>query len=103
MLQVGRGLDLGQEPVGPDQRRQLRTEHLDCHLAIVPEVIGQVHGRHATVPQLPLDPVAVGEGGGEGVEGVHVQAVDGRWSVVPCRLRICRSAAEAATLLVSLK
>ena len=46
-------------------RGQLRTEHLDRHLAVVLEVLGEIHGRHTALTQLPLDPVAVGESGRE--------------------------------------
>ena len=38
--------------------------------ALVLEVLGQVHRGHATNTDLPLDGVAVGEGGFEAVEKV---------------------------------
>ncbi len=47
MLQVGRGLDLGEEAFGPDDSGELRPEHLERDLAIVLEVLGEVHGGHA--------------------------------------------------------
>jgi hypothetical protein len=33
----------------------------------VPEVAGEVHGGHAAASKLPLDPIAIGQGVGEGV------------------------------------
>ncbi len=42
--------------------------HLDGHLAVVLEVVGQVHGSHAAPAQLPLDPVRIGKCGGEALE-----------------------------------
>jgi hypothetical protein len=65
VLQVRRGLDLGQEPLGADHRGQLGTEHLDGDLAIVLQVLGEIDGRHAALTELPLDAVAVGERVGE--------------------------------------
>ena len=61
MLEVGGGLDLGQEPLGADDRGQLGAQHLDRHLAVVLEVLGEVDRGHAAGAQLPLDAVAVGE------------------------------------------
>ena len=34
------------------------------------EVLREVHRRHAALPQLPLNAVAVGEGGGESIKGI---------------------------------
>ncbi len=65
MLQIGRRPDLGEEPLGADHGGQLRLQHLDRDLAVVLEVLGQVHRGHAAGPELALDAVAVGEGGGE--------------------------------------
>ena len=62
VLQVGDGLDLAQEPLGADHRGELRPEDLDGDLAIVLQVLGEIHRGHAAGAQLPLDPVAVGQG-----------------------------------------
>src|SRR5438034_6346130 len=61
MLQGGDGLDLPQEPLGADHRRQLGLEHLNGDLATVLEILGEIHRGHTALAQLPLDPVAVGE------------------------------------------
>ena len=68
MLQVGRGLDLGQEPLGADHGGELGAEHLERDLAVVAEVLGQVDGGHAAGAELALEAVAVGEGGLEAAE-----------------------------------
>ena len=62
MLEIGGELDLGQEPLGPDDGGQLGAEDLEGDLAVVAEVLGQVDGGHAAGADLPLDPVAVGQG-----------------------------------------
>ena len=65
VLEVGGGGDLAQEPLGADDRGQLRPEHLDRHLAVVLEVLRQVDGGHAAGAEFLLEAVAVGEGLGE--------------------------------------
>ena len=70
MLQVGDGLDLAQEALGPDDGREVGPEDLDGDLALVAEVVREVDGGHAALAQLALDPVAVGEGRPESLNGV---------------------------------
>ena len=70
VLEVGRGLDLAQEPLGADHGRELGPEHLDRHPAIVLEVLGQVDGGHAALAELALEAVAVGEGVGQAAGGM---------------------------------
>ncbi len=64
-LQLGRDLDLAQEALPADGLGQLGAQHLDRHPPIVLQVLGQVHRGHAARPELALDVVAVGEGGGD--------------------------------------
>jgi len=45
--------------------------------AIMFDVLGQVDRRHAALAEFPLDPVAVGEGGGEAVEGTSGHGTSG--------------------------
>jgi hypothetical protein len=59
VLQVGGDGDLAQEPLG--RRRQLRAHHLERHLAVVLQVLGEIHGGHPARAELPLDRVAVGQ------------------------------------------
>ena len=44
-------------------RAELRAEHLHRDLPVVADVVREVDGRHPPGTELPLDPVAIGEGG----------------------------------------
>ena len=68
MMQAGRGLDLGEEALRPQQGRQLRLHDLDRYHALVFHVLRQPDRGHAAGTELALDPVAVGQGGGEAVD-----------------------------------
>ncbi len=63
------------KPLGTEYRGELRPQHLERHLAAMPDVLRQVDGGHPAVTEFPLDAVAVGEGGGEGWS-----MVNGVWS-----------------------
>ena len=63
VLQSRRHADLLEKPVGADHRRELGAEHLEGHLAVVPQVAGEVDRGHAPLADLALDGVPVGEGG----------------------------------------
>ena len=65
MLEVGGDLDFLEEPLGTEDSSQLGSEDLHRHLAMMLQILGEVDRRHATRPELALDPVAVGEGGRE--------------------------------------
>jgi hypothetical protein len=73
MVELGRNPDLPQKPFGAQLGRDLLPEDLDGDRTIVPDVLGQVDGRHPPTPDLTLEHVAVAEGvGWEGrVEYVH--------------------------------
>ena len=73
MLQAGRHLDFAEEPLAAERGGELGPQHLERHLAPVPEILGEVHRGHAAGADLPLDAVAVGEGGGEAGEGLGHQ------------------------------
>ena len=74
-------LDLGEEPLGAEDRPELGAEHLERDLAVVLEVPGQVDRGHAASPELPLDPIAIAEHGGEAVRcGGHSALLIGRVS-----------------------
>jgi hypothetical protein len=61
MLQACRRADLGQEPVAPERRTQVRVQDLDGDVAVVLEIVREIHRRHSTGTELPLDAIAVGE------------------------------------------
>ena len=61
MLQVRRDSDLGQEPLDADDRAELRVEHLERDVAIVPEIAREVDGGHSARADLALDDIAIGE------------------------------------------
>src|SRR6185437_8147476 len=67
MLQRRDGLDLAQEPCGADDRGELGPQHFDRDLALVLEIVREVHRSHAALAELVLDPVAAAEGCGESV------------------------------------
>ena len=69
MLQVGRGPDLAEEPLGADHGGELGPQDLDGDLAVVPQVLGEVNGGHAALAELALDPIAVGQRGGQAEPG----------------------------------
>jgi hypothetical protein len=62
MVQVGGGPDLREEPFRADHRCQMGLQELDGDLAMVPDVLRQVDGRHTSLADGPLDPVAAGQG-----------------------------------------
>ena len=53
------------EPLRTEYRAQLRSEQFDGYLAVVLEVLSEIDRAHAPFAERPLDPVAVGQGGGE--------------------------------------
>ncbi len=65
MLQIGGDLDLVEKPLSPNDRGQLRPQHLERHLAVVLHIMGLEHDGHAPLAQLTLDAIAVGDGGRE--------------------------------------
>ena len=65
MLERRRGLDFHHEALGADHGGELRLQDLERHLAVVLEVLGEVHGGHAALAEFALDAVAVGQRGGE--------------------------------------
>src|SRR6266702_4631222 len=62
VLQVGGDSDLTQEALDPEHRGDLGTQHLQGDGAIVLQIPGEIHGRHATGADLTLDSIALGEG-----------------------------------------
>ena len=61
-MQTGAEPDLAEESLGTQHHGQVGMEDLQGYGAIVLDVVGQKDPGHATTSQLPLDPVAVGQG-----------------------------------------
>src|SRR5688572_10008928 len=69
MLQVRRGLDLGEKPLSANYRGKLRPQHLESDLAVVAQVVRQIDVRHSPCAQFPLYGIASREGGVQLVVG----------------------------------
>ena len=65
VIQVGGDLYLVEEALDANRLSYIGAQDLDCHLAVVFQVLGEVDRRHATTTQLPLDRVAAGQGGSD--------------------------------------
>src|SRR5262249_47578432 len=61
VLQVGRQLDLSQEPLGADDGGQLRPEHFHGDPPSVSDVLSEVDRRHAAGAELPLELITAGK------------------------------------------
>ena len=62
MLKIGRRLDFSEKPLRADDRGELGLEDLEGDVAVVLQILGQVHGGHAALAELALDRVAALEG-----------------------------------------
>ena len=51
MLQLRRRLDLGEKALGAERRGEVGVQHLDRDVAVVPEVVREIDGRHAAGAQ----------------------------------------------------
>jgi hypothetical protein len=65
VLHLGDDMDLAGEPVGSHRGGQLGAEDLEGDVAVVLEVVRQVHGGHAADPDFTLNAIAAAEGGSE--------------------------------------
>jgi hypothetical protein len=61
MTQTRGDVDLAQEALAAQYCSELGLEQLECHLAAVAHVVGQIDRGHAAGTKLLLDDVAVGE------------------------------------------
>jgi hypothetical protein len=61
MVQLGRDGDFAQEALGPQDGRPLGPQDLDGDPTLVPDVLREVHDRHAPLPQHLEDPVVPGQ------------------------------------------
>ena len=63
LVLLGGYLDLTEEPFRAESGGKVGPEHLDGHLAMMLEILGQVDGCHAAATDLAVNTVTVGEGG----------------------------------------
>ena len=75
MLHLGDYVDFTWEPVGPHRRGELGAEDFEGDLAVMLEVLSQIHGRHPAHADFALNAVATAEGGGEKIELVGIGAM----------------------------
>ena len=81
MLEVGGGLDLGEEAVGTDHGGQLWLQDLERDLALVAEIVRKEDGRHPALADLAVDLVATVERRVQPVDHVrHVACPVAWWS-----------------------
>jgi len=57
--------DLAEESLGAEHRSEFGAKHLHRDLTLVLGVVGEIYRRHATVPELPVEPISAGERLGE--------------------------------------
>ena len=74
--QIRRGRDLGQEPLGPNYRCEFGLQDFEGDVAVVLEVLSQIHRRHAALTQLTVNLVAAFEGRVETSDGIGHGAQD---------------------------
>ena len=60
MAKPSRGLDLAEEPLRAEIRGEVGTQDLERHLAVMPQVDGEIDRSHAAFTELTLDAIAVG-------------------------------------------
>lgn len=59
VLKLRRSVNLPQEPIRSERGRNFGTEDLNCDRTPMFEIIGEVHGCHATMTELPVDGIPV--------------------------------------------
>jgi hypothetical protein len=65
VLEARRGLDFRDEALGAQHGGELGLEDLECHLAVVFQILGEIDRGHAALAELTLDAVAIGQSGAE--------------------------------------
>jgi hypothetical protein len=71
VLQPRRGADLGEESLAAERGTKVGVEDLDGDVAVVAEVVGEVHRRHPAGAELALDAIALGQRRREAGEDVQ--------------------------------
>src|SRR6476469_3643604 len=84
MLEGRDDFNFAEEPLAPQNRRQLRFEQFDRDQSAVLQILREKHKGHSTTAKLPLDPVSLTERRNEVLEEIHDHA---GWIVV--RMWLC--------------
>ena len=71
VLQFRGGLDLAQKPLGPECGTEIRVQHLDRDIALVLEIVREVHGGHAAGTEFAGYAAALDHGRGEAIRAAH--------------------------------
>ena len=61
MLQARCRANLGEEPFAPERRTEIRMQHFDGNIAVVLDVVREVHRGHAASTEFAVKAVAVGK------------------------------------------
>ena len=77
MLEICRGLDFGEKAVAADGSGEFGPQNFDRDFAVVAQVVSQIDGRHPSRAQLTLDPIPVGEGLLQSLQGWFSNRSDG--------------------------
>ena len=60
MQQAWGGANLREKPLASELGPEIRMQHLDGDIAVVPDVVRQIDCGHAALANLPLHAIAVG-------------------------------------------
>jgi hypothetical protein len=72
VLESRRDLDLPQESIRADRDGEVGTQHLDRHVAVVLDVLGEEHRGHSPGGQLPFHHVPTGQLGCQTVQDIRL-------------------------------
>ena len=86
MVEPGSDLDLAQEAIGTEACGELGVKHLDGDLAVVPGVVREVHGGHATATDLAIHLIAVLQFGAQALQRRGSGFDHERCNVLPIRM-----------------
>lgn len=97
MLQLGGGLDLGEEALGAQSRAEIGMQDFEGNIAVVLEVVAKKHRGHTAGADFAVHGVAAGEGGIELVERVQPRDLGGRWATGESAVRTASPPTRAST------
>jgi hypothetical protein len=80
MLEPGGDPDLVEEALGPECGRQIGMQHLEGYRAVVPQIVGEIDGRHTAPANLAVEPVASFQGLAQSVEAHASRAIPSAFS-----------------------